>query len=465
MKLKGTMILELTDEKTGEVERVEESNLVTNAVNHILGLNPMGVFYEASDQYDEHLQWNNTLLPICPNMIGGIFLYSEPLEENADNIYPTTAKLPMAYASNDVNATACVERGSLNLTESKALDNGYRFVWDFTSSQGNGTIAAVALTSAQGGKNAYGDLYSTSNVFLALRKADLDSLGNDELANLFSAVEVDFENNVMYNILFQDSSVIVRKRRLPVFSLGLNDRLNDMTCTLLEEKVITCSTFAFQGSYTPYGKFLDGKDGYWYGFANQANSSGNAKVYWIKIKKDDYSITEGIWTLSNVAMQAIGSFKIDTYVENACRAAIRDGYLYVPANNLTGIYKINLNNSADVTFIEFGFTSAGTSMSGASTSVITLVLVNDLLIGYDYMIKPDDTVVQIIGSKRLPYMGTPLFQYKEFLVGWGGSYGSNCRTTFLLTPYLATINNLSSAVVKNTDKSMKITYELTEITE
>ena len=81
------------------------------------------------------------------------------------------------------------------------------------------------------------------------------------------------------------------------------------------------------------------------------------------------------------------------------------------------------------------------------------------------MIKPDDTVVQIIGSKRLPYMGTPLFQYKEFLVGWGGSYGSNCRTTFLLTPYLATINNLSSAVVKNTDKSMKITYELTEITE
>ena len=140
-------------------------------------------------------------------------------------------------------------------------------------------------------------------------------------------------------------------------------------------------------------------------------------------------------------------------------------YLYVPANNLTGIYKINLNNSADVTFIEFGFTSAGTSMSGASTSVITLVLVNDLLIGYDYMIKPDDTVVQIIGSKRLPYMGTPLFQYKEVVGGGGGSSGSNWRTTFFLTQYLATINNLSSAVVKNTDKSMKITYELTEITE
>lgn len=34
--------------------------------------------------------------------------------------------------------------------------------------------------------------------------------------------------------------------------------------------------------------------------------------------------------------------------------------------------------------------------------------------------------------------------------------------TYLLTPYLASINNLASAVVKTTDKTMKITYELTE---
>jgi len=33
---------------------------------------------------------------------------------------------------------------------------------------------------------------------------------------------------------------------------------------------------------------------------------------------------------------------------------------------------------------------------------------------------------------------------------------------YLLTPYLATINNLSSAVVKTVDKTMKITYTLTE---
>lgn len=137
----GNMVIEMIDDATGEVvERVQEENMVTNAVNHILGLNPMGIFYSVAGEYDTHLLWNDNLLPVCPNMIGGILLYSEALTEDADNIYPSTAKLPVAYASNDVNATADVARGSMNLTESKPLDNGYRFVWEFTPSQGNGTI-------------------------------------------------------------------------------------------------------------------------------------------------------------------------------------------------------------------------------------------------------------------------------------------------------------------------------------
>ena len=46
MKLKGTMVLELTDGATGEVETVTEENMVTEAVNDILGMNPMwGVLF------------------------------------------------------------------------------------------------------------------------------------------------------------------------------------------------------------------------------------------------------------------------------------------------------------------------------------------------------------------------------------------------------------------------------------
>ena len=185
-------------------------------------------------------------------------------------------------------------------------------------------------------------------------------------------------------------------------------------------------------------------------------------MYWVKIKKDDYTMTEGVWTLSNCYLKAIGYFKVDTYAQRGVRGVIRNGYLYLTAYDDTGIYKINLSNSTDVTLIPFGFTSEGKSQTGSGTCANYLFMVNDLIIGWDYQIKPDDTVVQTVGSTRLLNLGTPLFQYKEFCFGWGGNYGSDYRMCFLLTPYLASINNLSTAVVKTTDKTMKITYELTE---
>jgi len=52
----------------------------------------------------------------------------------------------------------------------------------------------------------------------------------------------------------------------------------------------------------------------------------------------------------------------------------------------------------------------------------------------------------------------------KFLFAWTSSYGKEYMVAYLLTPFLASINNLSSAVVKTTDMTMKITYELTEET-
>lgn len=72
----GNLVIELEDQNTGNVETVSETNMVTNAVNDILGVNPMGVMYKAGGQYDDSLTWNDALLPICPNMIGGILVPS-----------------------------------------------------------------------------------------------------------------------------------------------------------------------------------------------------------------------------------------------------------------------------------------------------------------------------------------------------------------------------------------------------
>ena len=312
----GNLVIELEDQNTGNVETVSETNMVTNAVNDILGVNPMGVMYKAGGQYDDSLTWNDALLPICPNMIGGILLFPGSITEQADNIYLPSTNLPVAYASNDVNATANTKRGSMNLTESTKLTDGYKFVWEFTPSQGNGTITAVGLTSKQGGANAYGSDAGTATPFLQLREVDIGALSDEVLNELFRVVELDFENGLLYTIAYANSTVRVSRYRCPVFDIGLNERLDDSTLTLQDETVLTCSTFKFYGSYTPYGDFIDGKDGYWYGFSNQANSSGNSTMLWIKIKKDDLTFTEGSWTLSNVTIPAIGSYTTTNYPQS-----------------------------------------------------------------------------------------------------------------------------------------------------
>ena len=208
-RLKGTMVLEMTDVNTSEVETVTEENMITDAVNNILGINPMGIFYAATGEYDDAVLWNGTLLPICPNMIGGILLFPNALKKDADNLYQYSANMPVAYASNNVNSTANLARGSLNLTESKALDNGYKFVWEFTPSQGNGTIAAIALTSSFGGQNGFGSLTGDASAFLQLKAADIGDVPKAKQLVLFETVEVDFENNLLYSITFSNSSVLI----------------------------------------------------------------------------------------------------------------------------------------------------------------------------------------------------------------------------------------------------------------
>ena len=462
MRLTGTMRIELTDVNTGEVTAVTEENMVTDAVNHILGLNPMGVFYEIGESIDG-VKWQEAFLPICPNAIGGILLFSKALEERADNIYSLSDNLPVAYASNNVNSTANVARGSMNLTESKKLDNGYKFVWEFTPSQGNGTIAAAALTSAQGGANAYGSLVNDSTTFLQIKSIKLDGMAMVRELVLFEAVEVDFERNLLYSITYQDTGVRIRKVHIPIFTVGLNEKLDDSSFAVVDDRVIQTSTFRFLGDYTLYGEFLDGGDGYWYGFSNEGNSSGSATMVWVKIKKEDYSMTEGEWTLSNAKLMDVGRREEDSsFPERYLKCCIRKGYLYVMANNKKGIYKINLANSSDVTLISLGFTSKWKPLCETGTCEVYMTLVGDLIIGGDFQVTVEDKVIHTQGSFRLNDAATPLFQYKNFLLGWGGSYGSEYRTMYLLTPYLASINNLSSAVVKTVDKTMKITYTLKE---
>ena len=119
-----------------------------------------------------------------------------------------------------------------------------------------------------------GALWGDASTFLQLKAADIGSIPDANKMVLFEAVEMDFENNLLYSITYENDSVRIRKLRIPVFSIGLNERLDDSTYTVLEDEVLTPEAFEFLGSYTKYGEFLDGQDGYWYGFSTRKTLPG-----------------------------------------------------------------------------------------------------------------------------------------------------------------------------------------------
>lgn len=459
MKLKGKTTIELTDVNTGEVTTVEEENMVTNALNYFFNSNPMGVFNYLTNQNSMKL-FNEAFIPICPKILGGIMLFSEKLEEDVDNIFPQSDLMPMAYAANNANPYEDSKRGSMNLNESMPITNGYRFVWDFATSQGNGTIAALALTSCYGGEAIYGSMYDDTSVFLLMKKDLLNHLSTSTRLMYMDAVELDGDNEILYSISYETSGITISKVHIPIHHIGLTDDLDNSSYQILEQKVIVPTTFVFTTYINTYGAFYDGRDGYWYGFSHRYNTSGSATVYWIKIKKSDYSFTEGKWTLSNTYLEEAGAYSQSSMYRES-QGCVKNGYYYIFSYSRTGIYKIAIDNPTDITLLELGIESEDNGVGTYSNSGRHMLLIEDMIIGRDFMIMDDDTVVLTKGDEKIAEICTPAFQWRQFLFVWTSYY----RMIYLLTPFLATINNLDTAVVKTADKTMKITYTLTEETE
>lgn len=157
--LKGKTIIELTDVNTGEKEVIEENNMVTNAINDLFNtlpnlLNPYTI-YEGSEWYMSGFQ------RLYEFLLGGILLFDGQIEEKAENTYaPANVNLVGCGVYNHKNSSDKNKvRGDYNGVESEFNEEQkcMKFVYDFSTSEANGTIASVCLTSYYGGCTSYGN--------------------------------------------------------------------------------------------------------------------------------------------------------------------------------------------------------------------------------------------------------------------------------------------------------------------
>lgn len=515
MALKGTTRIELTNVKTGEKEVYEKHNLVTNAVASILdNLFAWQLKSTYSSQY-----FAANILPLCPNLFGGILLYHDSIPENVDQLYAQSTNKLVGYSSNNANSKTDIMRGSMNLNESGALESndGYRFVFDFTTAQANGTISAVGLTSKWGGMAGYGSTEWANTQSPTVFYQQTDSITDIGIGYAYmNLLHYDAETGIATSMYYSGKNTIVVTRiRLHTKnwkltrSLSLADATQVLEVQYIETKVF--GTTVASNASSAYGKqyynFCNSGDGYVWGFEHkgnaEGNSSGNASINWIKIKLEDLTFEEGTWEIG-AQLYSMGRHRNEVgtstkYCANdQSNSVILDGYLYCFNYQLTGVYKINLSNITDIEFIEHPSKQIAVYSTTSSTNphfyfygVGNITVQGNKVCLWNGWINVDEIVrnaytdgnnARYDGSLNDGWIDTSdngVYPQRNSSGHYGVDIGAfrfvvngiwytayNYATLYgrilLDAPYLATINNLPTPVQKTADKTMKITYILRE---
>lgn len=466
--LKGKTRIELTDIHTGEVEVIEKENMITNALQYIF--NPFGYIKLGSVMYGAGF------VNYFENLTGGLLLLDHAVTEDADNIFlGTDVGLTGCAVYNKQNTSGQTLRGNYNATESELdlTNRRIKYVYDFDTAEGNGTIASVALTHAFGGYSNRGceeePVRGEYPLFMRVASGTLRYTGtNCNLAaydntmsftsygsNRYWIFLMDYEKDIVYYFTIMDSTTIrIRGYRANMCTVSLFDNPSTERI-LVYEKSITCTTPFSSTQYFAYNYDEEAEKLYLF-FATGYNISNNGNFSVVEIDvANDYAVTQ--YAMQNKTGVALRMF----YDKN--NVMCYQGYLYLMAlNSPRNIYRVELGNSANVQ--KSDATVRESYPAFAKDNRVYYVDESPYSDDADIYIVETDTftikypetqcLVDTSSRQFVPVKGVPMMYFMTSGV-YDGEFAFR-------TDYLATINNLQSAVVKTADKTMKVTYTLTE---
>ncbi len=442
--MKGQTIIELTDVKSGKKEKYVDNNMITNALSEIL--KTRGFIANAG------VDQNN----LIKTLLGGIVLFDDVLTESVNTLQPPTSVNMVGNAAMDVTSSdAVTEMGSFNENESGwQADNSYVAVYDFNTSQANGDIACVCLTSDVGGYIGYGN--KTSGETKATRKSIYAYSGTQNgytLLDGYKCCFADYNNSKVdvipseqitdtssENYCLKTKKLKLETRKIPLKEVSIRGtktswvKASEREVTLPDEfcqsqtrgiNVVECEDklYLFH-NFTLYGQ-------------PQTWSSGGI-IYAVEIDRS-YNVT--LITLTNTVGADISRPK---FFVNSGYVIVQSWGEYDPTNIW---YRFAISDSSsidlptpiiDITRIEYN--ANGRLFSG---NVVLNVIEGETAYTNASVIGVSDIPGQVIGS--------PLSMRQ-------GSYECNILNTAL---YLASINNLETPVTKTASKTMKITYRIT----
>lgn len=251
--LKGHTKIELTDINTGVTEVHEDDNMFTQAIYDKLN----NGWTQMVGGLSTLKSWN---LPLVTNTLGGIALFSDSIDEDETQTYFPKGNDVLGYAGTIASDGSNKFWGSRNTLESEAYDSetkSVKYVWDFGTSQGNGTIRAIGMMDAK-----QADFYGRS-LYHKNYNARLD------VSSYFSGFGhriVEWNDDTIVWMENLTGQVKINVSRFNLNTITLNNNL--ATSELVSSKTVALplSAVNYFGTY-----WKDGDDGYWYGFLNFQN--------------------------------------------------------------------------------------------------------------------------------------------------------------------------------------------------
>lgn len=464
MKIKGQTIIELKDVRTNKVERYKDDNFITEF--------PSELFKQMGELNPN--PWANRENMLVDDLFGGIMCLDSAITANTDMMGIHSSPL-FAPADKNMTANGCtfVSTSSASATELGAYNeaesvpsNGTtrRFVYDWDTNEGNGTIACVCLTSKYGGYKGIGNHISGGKDTTTRVNEPMQlnpTAFNGSTASFGCSKRVAYINKsrnvagIWDSIDGANGNAVLKEydiTGLLINPFGALDSIDGST-----KRVVNTRNFTFTAITDNIAQIYTGSayGHYFIIFASSPYNDNNV----LNVIKFNIDNTQEQYRIPNVNLGYQGSGT--NGITNSF--AFVGGHL-ICAKTSSNVFATNF--VWDVNLATSTATRLSDAVQDGNHIKGCMVLEDRVYIGNNTIVIRNGSAIM---EKQNGYGGFCSPEYGlsggQFIDDAYSYYGWSDNTLYiggnLPREYLATINNLSQPVVKTADKTMKITYTLT----
>lgn len=494
-QIKGSALIELYDAKTHKkLYEQKEDNIITHAYEKILQ------DYRGRLGYSMWEMFGNSP-SITHALFGGILLFGSVIPSDKNHMLPTDEEMQsfVGCASYQGKVTNNSYAGEFSVEESEFTDDHAKFVYNFNTSEANGVINTICLTSSIGGYTGYKQSIQTEypiersyiqpdkgeNMFIPKERSTSSYYGAVGGFNIGrevpkSAVICD-NTGALYHIYGRTNKAVNLQKEITrkIFLSKVNQ-------TVIPTARFTDVDALKEDIDAPIAS-LDVDKLYW--LNTSSTYFGNTlRLQYISMTEPETTKTYNTTSAEASIKQYSGNGQYD--YENKCCIYNDKFYVYVynKSDYTQGrMYVINLDDSSsDCSFVYSDFTVTQLMMNGTDRPSILYALsfirVNDTIYmsrgtsdsGYSSRYFRVDPATGAVDTESSTFVHKQSVQDNGFgkqgifetydnlyLVSPYSVGGDYLSGLYLPSGYLASINNLQNAVNKTAERALKITYTLT----